>query len=199
MALNFPNSPAPGEVFTAEGATFVWNGTVWNTVPSVLPFASNADALTGLRTDVIMSPANTKHVLTQRLVSETAVEDTAQVTLTTTTSTSVGQTPTFVATSKHGILLAHMNIQLAAASPGAADIHFQTDLWKNGVFDVTLSGDQLSLGTAVAGFGVGGFIAINRRVGLTPGETYQFRFRAWKAQAVGTFYKMKLRADFLCL
>ena len=29
MSLNFPSSPAVGQVFIAEGVSFTWTGTVW--------------------------------------------------------------------------------------------------------------------------------------------------------------------------
>lgn len=58
MALNFPASPAPGEIFTSEGATFIWNGTVWMAqAPAVIPWATPEEARAGLRGDVVMSPA----------------------------------------------------------------------------------------------------------------------------------------------
>lgn len=57
MALNFPASPAPGEVFTSEGATFIWNGTVWMAqAPAVIPWATPAEAIAGTRGDVAISP-----------------------------------------------------------------------------------------------------------------------------------------------
>lgn len=60
MALNFPANPTPGQVFTAEGATFVWNGTVWVAAGSAaIPFATTAEARAGVVTDKVMSPLTT--------------------------------------------------------------------------------------------------------------------------------------------
>jgi hypothetical protein len=60
MSLNFPASPAPGQVFTAEGRSFAWNGAVWLMQPTVIPWATNAEALEGTRADRAMSPALTR-------------------------------------------------------------------------------------------------------------------------------------------
>lgn len=61
MALNFPVTPAPGEIFTAEGATFIWNGTVWMAqAPAVMPWATPEEARAMTRGDVVMSPLTTK-------------------------------------------------------------------------------------------------------------------------------------------
>jgi hypothetical protein len=56
MSLNFPSSPAPGDIFTAEGATFIWTGTVWVVPPSGLIFATEAEARGGVVADRAMTP-----------------------------------------------------------------------------------------------------------------------------------------------
>ena len=33
-ALNFPSSPTIGQTYTANGGTWKWDGTVWNSLPS---------------------------------------------------------------------------------------------------------------------------------------------------------------------
>jgi hypothetical protein len=57
MGLNFPNTPATGERFTAEGRTFVWNGSVWLMEAENIPWASLEEALAAVATDRFMSPA----------------------------------------------------------------------------------------------------------------------------------------------
>ena len=56
MALNFPTSPAPGAIFTAEGRTFVWNGTVWVMQALQLPWATAAEAAAGVAANRVLSP-----------------------------------------------------------------------------------------------------------------------------------------------
>jgi hypothetical protein len=56
MSLNFPSSPTPGQTYTAEGVTFVWNGTVWAAPPAGLIFATQAEAEAGSLWDRAMSP-----------------------------------------------------------------------------------------------------------------------------------------------
>jgi hypothetical protein len=34
MAIDFPNSPATNDTFTVSGKTWIWTGSVWNTVTS---------------------------------------------------------------------------------------------------------------------------------------------------------------------
>ena len=53
MALNFPNAPVEGQVYTAEGVTFVWTSGQWVVT---FPWASNSEALAGTRADVAMAP-----------------------------------------------------------------------------------------------------------------------------------------------
>lgn len=36
MALDFPNAPSVGEQFTSNGRTWIWDGTVWNTVTTAI-------------------------------------------------------------------------------------------------------------------------------------------------------------------
>ena len=62
MALNFPSSPTLNQVYTAEGVTFVWNGSLW-VVLNPFPWATNAEALAGVNTDRPMTPAATKAAL----------------------------------------------------------------------------------------------------------------------------------------
>jgi hypothetical protein len=67
VALNFPSSPIVGQVFSAEGADFVWSGAVW--VPldgSNFPYATQAEALAGTRTDRAMSPLTTQQAIAAR-------------------------------------------------------------------------------------------------------------------------------------
>jgi hypothetical protein len=58
MALNFPNTPVVGQVYQAEGMSFVWNGTVWH-VLDTFGFASNAEAIAGTDDGKLMTPAST--------------------------------------------------------------------------------------------------------------------------------------------
>ena len=51
-AIDFPDSPSVNDEFTSGDKTWVWNGTVWNTVTSALGFtgptgADGADGATG--------------------------------------------------------------------------------------------------------------------------------------------------------
>jgi hypothetical protein len=65
MALNFPNSPIPGQTFTDQGRTFTWNGTVWLLNPQDFPWATSAEALAGTRADRAMSPVLTRQRVDQ--------------------------------------------------------------------------------------------------------------------------------------
>lgn len=56
MSLNFPASPAPGEVFTSGGVTFVWNGEVWATPGTLFPWAEAADGVAGSEIGLVMTP-----------------------------------------------------------------------------------------------------------------------------------------------
>jgi hypothetical protein len=62
MSLNFPSSPVVGEVFTAEGVSFVWSGLVWY-VLDAFPWATTAEGLEGLATNKISTPASTAALL----------------------------------------------------------------------------------------------------------------------------------------
>jgi hypothetical protein len=67
LALNFPSSPAVGQVYSAEGADFVWSGAVWAPLDgSNFPFATQAEALAGTRTDRAMSPLTTDQAIVAR-------------------------------------------------------------------------------------------------------------------------------------
>ena len=51
-AIDFPNSPSVNDEFTSGDKTWIWNGTVWNTVTSALGYtgptgAAGADGATG--------------------------------------------------------------------------------------------------------------------------------------------------------
>ena len=51
-AIDFPDSPSVNDEFTSGDKTWVWNGTVWNTVTSALGYtgptgADGADGATG--------------------------------------------------------------------------------------------------------------------------------------------------------
>lgn len=64
MALNFPSAPVLGQVFSAEGADFVWNGTLWVVLsPASATFASKVEAEAGLRDDVFLSPLRAKEAI----------------------------------------------------------------------------------------------------------------------------------------
>lgn len=64
MALNFPSAPIVGQVFQAEGTTFVWNGTLWVVLsPASATFATKAQAEAGLRDDVFLSPLRAKEAI----------------------------------------------------------------------------------------------------------------------------------------
>ena len=62
MSLNFPSSPTVGQIFTAEGVSFVWSGAVWY-VLDPFPWATPAEGLAGVETDKISTPASTKALL----------------------------------------------------------------------------------------------------------------------------------------
>lgn len=64
MAINFPNAPAVGAVFSAGGVDFVWNGTIWLVLaPSNATFATKAEAEAGVRDDVFLSPLRAKEAV----------------------------------------------------------------------------------------------------------------------------------------
>lgn len=63
MALNFPASPAINQRYSAEGVTFVWDGAQWLVT---WPWATQAEALAGTRTDVAMSPLTTQQAIAAR-------------------------------------------------------------------------------------------------------------------------------------
>ena len=51
-AIDFPNSPSVNDEFTSGDKTWIWNGSVWNTVTSALGYtgptgADGADGATG--------------------------------------------------------------------------------------------------------------------------------------------------------
>lgn len=51
-AIDFPDSPSVNDEFTSGDKTWVWNGTVWNTVTSALGYTGptgpdGADGATG--------------------------------------------------------------------------------------------------------------------------------------------------------
>jgi hypothetical protein len=54
-ALDFPTSPTIGQTYTANGGTWVWDGTVWSSA-NVLPATSGGTGLT--------SPGTSGNVLT---------------------------------------------------------------------------------------------------------------------------------------
>lgn len=58
MPINLPNSPTVGQVFTAEGADFVWNGSLWVVLDAGnFVYATGPEAIAGVRADVAVSPA----------------------------------------------------------------------------------------------------------------------------------------------
>ena len=51
-AIDFPDSPSVNDEFTSGDKTWIWNGSVWNTVTSALGYtgptgAAGADGATG--------------------------------------------------------------------------------------------------------------------------------------------------------
>lgn len=59
MALDFPSSPVLNQVYTAEGMSFIWNGTVWLIVgAAAFAWATDAEAIDGLAVDKVLSPSN---------------------------------------------------------------------------------------------------------------------------------------------
>jgi hypothetical protein len=57
MALNFPSAPVVGQVYSAEGADFVWNGALWVVLaPENVTFATGPEVAAGVRNDVVLSP-----------------------------------------------------------------------------------------------------------------------------------------------
>lgn len=64
MALNFPSAPVLGQVYQAEGATFVWNGTLWVVLSAEsATFATKGEAEAGLRDDRFLSPLRAKEAI----------------------------------------------------------------------------------------------------------------------------------------
>jgi hypothetical protein len=64
MALNFPSAPVLGQVYQAEGVTFVWNGTLWVVLsPASATFATKAEAEAGVRDDRLLSPVRAKEAI----------------------------------------------------------------------------------------------------------------------------------------
>lgn len=47
MALNFPSNPSLGQVYDAEGLTFIWNGAVWIVVSPSGYVNSNVSGIAG--------------------------------------------------------------------------------------------------------------------------------------------------------
>lgn len=65
--LNFPASPVLGQVFEAEGASFVWNGSLWVVLSAAsFPWATAAEAIAGARADVAVSPLTAKIAMDAR-------------------------------------------------------------------------------------------------------------------------------------
>lgn len=60
--LNFPSSPVVGQVFTAEGMSFVWSGEVWY-VLNPFPWASDTQGAAGIASAALSTPASTKALL----------------------------------------------------------------------------------------------------------------------------------------
>lgn len=54
-ALNFPASPAPDDLYTANGSTWKWDGTSWNVVaPSALLSTLNDVSITSVSTNEVL-------------------------------------------------------------------------------------------------------------------------------------------------
>lgn len=62
MALNFPTNPTVNQTYTAEGRTFVWNGSFWLLRRVPFTFATDAEALAGTVSNRPVSPASTRVV-----------------------------------------------------------------------------------------------------------------------------------------
>jgi len=64
VSLNFPSAPILGQVYQAEGTTFIWNGTLWLVLaPSNAIFATKAEAEAGTRNDRLLSPLRAKEAI----------------------------------------------------------------------------------------------------------------------------------------
>jgi len=59
MAINFPPIPAINEIYTYNGRSWQWNGTVWNIVDNTSPTYSNISATNVNATNVITTNLTT--------------------------------------------------------------------------------------------------------------------------------------------
>lgn len=65
--LNFPTGPVLGQVFEAEGASFIWNGSLWVVLSAAsFPWATAAEAIAGARADLAISPLTLKAAMDAR-------------------------------------------------------------------------------------------------------------------------------------
>lgn len=56
MSLNFPSSPTPGQVYTSEGISFIFDGGVWALLTRPFPWADADDGVAADRSDLISTP-----------------------------------------------------------------------------------------------------------------------------------------------
>ena len=63
MSLDFPSAPVANQRYIAEGRTFLWNGSVWILEAESIPWATLDEALAGLATNKVMSPAAMKALI----------------------------------------------------------------------------------------------------------------------------------------
>lgn len=179
MALNFPANPTPGQVFTAEGATFIWNGTVWVAAsPPVIPWASPEEAMAGERADVVMSPLTTKATLglpVDQLVSASLVSGPS---LTTTLTQMLAAN--FIA--KHARMQAFCAV--AVSHTGTVSVDFIAELRLRSItagadVKVILGGESVSTGL---GYAVR-FPMNMTHAALVVGDTYELQI--WMRRGTG--------------
>lgn len=58
-AIDFPNSPTPGQTFTAGNRTWTWDGTAWNMATMTDVLTTKGDLLTRTSTTVTRLAAGT--------------------------------------------------------------------------------------------------------------------------------------------
>jgi hypothetical protein len=53
-AIDFPNSPTVGQLFTVGSITWQWNGTVWRSQGTVVPGPAGVDGEANFNTFMLM-------------------------------------------------------------------------------------------------------------------------------------------------
>lgn len=72
-ALNFPGSPTTGDLYTANGSTWEWDGTSWNVVPANVLLANLGDvSITSVTTGDLLQYDGTDWVNTVGDLNTTA-------------------------------------------------------------------------------------------------------------------------------